>query len=51
MVRVADEFAAVTVPLVSAVGLVVGVCFVARYDALCEAGRDFSVRWNGLGAF
>ena len=51
MVCVLDEFAAVAVPFVSVAGLVVGVCFVARYDALCEAGRDLSIRWNGLGAF
>ena len=51
MVRVADKLAAVTVPFVSATGLVVGVCFVTRYDAFCEAGRDFSIRRNGLDAF
>ena len=51
MVGVADELAAVAVPLVAAAGFVVGVRLMARYDALGEAGWDLSVCWNGFGAF
>ena len=50
-VRVADECAAVIVPLISAAGLVVGLCLVTGYDALCSAGWNFSNRGNGLSAF
>ena len=51
MISVADEFAAITVPLAAAAGLVVGVRFMARYNTFGEARWDLSFHWDGRGTF
>ena len=48
-ISVADEFAAIVMPLAAAAGFAVGVRFMVCYDTFGEVRRDISFHWNGRG--